>query len=319
MADKDALAATGSGSLYDVWDDMTSTFDPNTGIEAIYSGLPVAHSADGGNSWTINYADKAVLQKFDPNSPPDCSFHQYIGAQPFIGSDGTIYDAALRLGIDDPNCVGAPLTEDEWIFASHDGGVTFPQKVKIADVTPSTGAPFGAFQLGPAQYMRNLEFPTLAARAGNLYATWNDGASGHSHVVLATSGDGGNTWSTSQLTSGNNDEAQPSITADSAGLHVLYYEISPVGDGTSQLDVMASNSKNGKSWSTTRVTSQSFPGVDTLPQFDPIIAYTYMGDYVGSASDGNHQYFAWGDNRDVVKNFLWPNGRHDPDVFFAKQ
>jgi hypothetical protein len=24
-------------------------------------------------------------------------------------------------------------------------------------------------------------------------------------------------------------------------------------------------------------------------------------------------------NRDIVTNFLWPSGRHDPDVFFAKQ
>ena len=37
------------------------------------------------------------------------------------------------------------------------------------------------------------------------------------------------------------------------------------------------------------------------------------------ASDGQHQFIAWGDNRDIVKDFLWPNGRNDPDVFFAKQ
>ncbi len=68
----------------------------------------------------------------------------------------------------------------------------------------------------------------------------------------------------------------------------------------------------------TRVTSQSFPGVYNAPQFDPIIATAYMGDYIANVSDGSHQYFAWGDNRDVVTNFLWPQGRHDPDVFFAR-
>ena len=167
--------------------------------------------------------------------------------------------------------------------------------------------------------MRNLEFPTLAVKDGNLYAAWNDGASGHSHVVLATSKDGGNTWKTSPVTSGNNDEAQPALSADSSGLHLLYYEISPAGDGSSQLDVLVSNSKSGTSWTPNHVTSQSFPGVYTLPQFDPIIALTYMGDYIANVSDGTHQYFAWGDNRDSVTNFLWPQGRHDPDVFFAKQ
>jgi hypothetical protein len=45
----------------------------------------------------------------------------------------------------------------------------------------------------------------------------------------------------------------------------------------------------------------------------------YMGDYIGSATDGTNQYFAWGDNRDVVTNFMWPHGRNDPDIFAAKQ
>jgi hypothetical protein len=121
------------------------------------------------------------------------------------------------------------------------------------------------------------------------------------------------------VTSGSNNEAQPAISADGSGVHILYYEISPSGPGTSQLDTVVADSKNGgHSWSMTRVTSQSFPGVYTLPQFDPIIAFAYMGDYIANVSDGNHQYFAWGDNRDVVNNFLWPQGRHDPDVFFAR-
>jgi hypothetical protein len=319
-ADKDAMVAAGAGNLYDGWDDFTSTFDPVTGASTIYSGLPVAHSTDGAASWSIAYADKVVLRSFDPSKPPDCSAHQYIGAMPFVAADGTVYDAALKFNVDDPGCTfTAPVTEEEWIFASHDGGKTFPQKVKIADVSPSTGFTFGAFQLGPGQYMRNIEFPTLAEKGGTLYAAWNDGASGHSHIVLAASKDGGKTWKTSQVTSGENDQAQPALSADAGGVHLLYYEISPVGNGTSQADVMVSNSKNGTNWSTNRVTSQSFPGVYTLPQLDPIIALTYMGDYIANVSDGTHQYFAWGDNRDVVTNFLWPQGRHDPDVFFAKQ
>jgi hypothetical protein len=67
------------------------------------------------------------------------------------------------------------------------------------------------------------------------------------------------------------------------------------------------------------VTTTSFPGVLTVPQFDPIIAFGYMGDYIANVSDGNRQYFAWGDNRDRVTNFLWPQGRNDPNVYFAKQ
>src|SRR5206468_2267842 len=106
---------------------------------------------------------------FDPNGPPDCSFHQYIGAQSITGTDGTLYVASLRIDATDPTCSGAPVTESEYIFASHDNGATFGGGVKIANVSSSTG-PFGAFILGPAQYMRNLEFPTLAVRGSSLYA-----------------------------------------------------------------------------------------------------------------------------------------------------
>jgi BNR/Asp-box repeat protein len=317
-ADKDAMTAgPGVGNLYDVWDDFTFTFDPNTGNVTVSSGLAVAHSTNGGQTWSTVYADQVPI--FSDTDP--CSFHQYIGAQPIVGPDGTVYDAAVRFDLNDPTCSGAPMTESEHIFASHDGGATFPQKVKIADVTPSTGAFFGAFTLGHAQFMRNLEFPTLAFLGNTLYATWNDGGdgSGHSHIRLAKSTDGGQTWTTSFVTSGTSDEAQPSITGDSSGLHILYYEITPVGDGTSMLDVLVSNSADGSSFGAKRITTQSFPGVFTFPQFDPIIAFTYMGDYIASASSGGHQFFAWGDNRDVVNSFLWPSGRHDPDVFFAKQ
>jgi hypothetical protein len=168
--------------------------------------------------------------------------------------------------------------------------------------------------------MRNLEFPTLASFKGSVYMAWNDGGdgSGHSHIRLAQLDSSGRLLKSSFVTSGTNDEAQPALSADSA-LHVAYYQISTAASGDGQLDVQVTNSTNGSSWKVQRVTSQSFPGVFTVPQFDPLIAFGYMGDYIANVSDGTHQYIAWGDNRDIVSNFLWPSGRHDPDVFFAKQ
>ena len=210
------------------------------------------------------------------------------------------------------------MTFSEAIFFSNDGGATW----KSGAVQPigSSTQGFGAFTLGPGQLMRNLEFPTLAAFNGKVYVAWNDGGdgSGHSHIRLGRLNAFGQFSSLAFITSGNNDEAQPALSADT-GLHVAYYKITTASSGNAQLDVMASNSTNGTFFKVQRVTSQSFPGVFTLPQFDPIIAFTYMGDYIANVSDGTHQYIAWGDNRDIVTNFLWPSGRHDPDVFFAKQ
>jgi len=107
---------------------------------------------------------------------------------------------------------------------------------------------------------------------------------------------------------------QPALSADGSGVHLLYYQRNP----NNTLDVLVGNSKNGTRFATKRVTTQSFPGTLTVPQFDPIIAFGYMGDYIANVSDGSHQYFAWGDNRDTVTDPLYPNGRSDPDVFFAK-
>ena len=305
-ADKDALTAgPGKGNLYDVWDDFSvdNTFNP-------MSGLPVAHSTDGGQTWTITYASKV------PIFGAGCSFSQYIGAQPLVVGK-TIYDAAELISVNDPTCSGAPTTFSETVFVSHDGGATWSAGAVIP-ITSSTNG--GAFKLGTAMFMRNLEFPVLASFGGSAYMAWNDGGdgSGHSHIRLAQLDSSGNAVSVSFVTSGSNDEAQPAISADDS-LHIAYYQITTGSNGNGQLDVLISNSRDAHSWTARRVTSQSFPGVFTVPQFDPIIAFGYMGDYISNVSDGDHQYIAWGDNRDTVTNFLWPNGRNDPDVFFARQ
>jgi len=274
--------------------------------------MPVAHSTDGGQTWTTAYATNFT---FGPNS--GCSFQQEIGAQPFV-MGGVVLVAAEQFKVADPTCTGGTASLNEVVFVSRDSGATWTAGATIP-ITPSTQ--IGAFVLAPSQYMRNIEFPTLAAFKGNVYMAWNDGGngSGHSHIRLAQLDNSGNlVGGTSFVTSGTNDEAQPSLTGDSS-LHLTYYQISTDANGNGQLDVFISNTNNGNSWKTQRVTSQSFPGVYTVPQFDPLFAFAYMGDYIASANDGQHVYMAWGDNRDIVTDFLWPNGRHDPDVFFARQ
>ena len=109
----------------------------------------------------------------------------------------------------------------------------------------------------------------------------------------------------------------PALSVVSTGLHLLYYHRYP----NNTIDVFIGNSiNNGTSFITTqRVTSQPFRGSLTVPQFDPLIAFGYMGDYIANVGIGSHAYFAWGDNRDTVTDFMYPQGRNDPDVFLAKQ
>jgi hypothetical protein len=309
-ADKPALAAGPDpvvktrDDLYDTWDDFT--FTP---AGQFFTGLPVAHSANGGATWQLVYA-----KRFNLTNVTGCSLKQFIGATPIVNpADGTLYVVAERLIANDPNCVGTPPQRSEWIFRSTDGGKTFGPGVKIATATEAV--PNGALFLGPGKYMRDLELPAIALRGNAIYVAWNGGAHGPSHIRLATSTDNGQTWSARFVTSGPTDDVQPALSADGSGIHLLYYHRNP--DNT--LDVLVANSRSGTTFTTRRVTTQSFPGVLTVPQFDPIIAFTYMGDYIANVSDGSHQYFAWGDNRDTLTDFLYPNGRNDPDVFFARQ
>ena len=304
LADKPALTSgpnpDGGTVLYDAWDDSACD---NT---SCFNGLPVAHSTDGGRTWKVVYADKVSQDS------SGCSFTQYIGSQPLVLADGTLDVAAEKISTVDPNCNGAPLEFSEVMFTSTDGGHTFSNAQKIASVTPAFAD--GALTLGPGELMRTIEFPTIAERGGVLYVAWNDGRrSNHSHIALASSANGGHSWDLSFVTQGMGDEVQPALTADASGLHLLYY-----GRTGHTLDVYEANSTNGLSWNRQRISSQSSPGVPTFPQFDPIIAFGYMGDYIANVQEGTHHYFAWGDNRHIVKDLLWPGGRHDPDVFFAK-
>jgi hypothetical protein len=316
IGDKEAMAigrdprqAT-RDNIYVAWDDFYFDFQTCTDASCPFLiGLPVARSTDGGATWDVTYADR-----FASDINTGCSFQQYIGVNPIVNPrNGDLFVSGERISVDDPNCEGGTLRFDISIFRSTDGGQTFGPRVKIADVTSSF--PEGYLKLADSQYIRNLEFPTSAFLGNALYVAWNDGASGNSHVRLAKSTSNGASWNLSWATQGTNDEFQPALSSDDAGLHLLYYQRN--NDNT--LDTIVGNSANGSSFVARRVSTRSFPGVSTFPQFDPIIAFAYMGDYIANVSDGTHQYFAWGDNRDRVTNFLWPDGRNDPNVYFARQ
>jgi len=315
FGDKEAMT-TGPDPVTKSRDNLYVTWD-NFGCDdtGCFEGLVLARSIDSGATWTTSYLDKHY-DVFDENNP-DCSFQQYIGAQPLVDpKDGTLYIAAERFSVVDVGCLGGTFTQEQSLFVSTNGGATFGPRIKIADVTSAT--PFGAVNLGPGQFMRTIEFPVMAIFKNALYVAWNNGSnasSDHSHIRLAKSTNRGSSWSLSWVTSGSNDEYQPALSADAGALHLLYYQ----RNANNTLDVRLGNSTSGSSFNSKRVTTTSFPGVLTVPQFDPIIAWGYMGDYIANASDGSHVYLAWGDNRDKVVNQLWTDGRNDPNVYFAKQ
>lgn len=305
--DKEALtvgrskASAAEDTVYVAWDDFV-----DDGQGGFFAGLPVARSQDGGRTFQLAYADKIT------SDPSSCSFGQYIGSQPSVDpATGDLTVVSVRIAVDDPTCEGGTEVFDIVAVTSKDGGATFTEPVVVATVSD-----FAAIDLGPGRVARNLPLPTVTRLGSTLVTAWNEGAPGASRTLWSASKDGGATWSaTVPVPSPAGEDFQPALSADAAGLHLAAYHKNP--DLT--VDVLLSDSRNGTAWTTKRVTTKAFPGVFNNPQFDPVIATGYMGDYIANVATDGRLYLAWGDNRDIVKNSLWPAGRNDPDVFFAKR
>jgi hypothetical protein len=286
------------------------------------SGLAFSRSTDGGAHYsTIRHLDSSCNPAAPPGAPNNCTFDQYTGADPVADtSSGTLYLAAWHVHGDNPTCASPPppnsTTFEQRLFKSTDGGVNWTGPTKIADVNHVF---FWGF-LGPGKFVRTNDFPDMAVNGSNVYVVWNDARctqqACQSHIVMATSSDSGQHFTTpADVTTGNMNELQPQISLDAAGLHLLYLQL-----GATTFNAVVSNSSNGgSSWTAQRVSNVGSQGVFTLPQFDPMADPGYMGDYLANVSSGGHRYFAWGDNRNTVTDFMYPAGRKDPDVYFAKQ
>lgn len=188
----------------------------------------------------------------------------------------------------------------------------------------------------PGHDARLFEMPTTTIDSnGVLYAAWNDrpqgvgGDTGNAtRVFFSFSRDGNVSWSSPVVISGKlsrttmSDRFQPWITADSGGVHAMWYERtagSPadlIVSAKADLSLATSTAAPKLTATESQLSSVSFPIIQTNPQQDPVISFCYMGDYNNIASDGTHRYVTWGDNRNVVTTSA--GSENQPDVFFQK-
>ncbi|MFN2545154.1 MAG: hypothetical protein ABR600_11400 [Actinomycetota bacterium] len=110
------------------------------------------------------------------------------------------------------------------------------------------------------------------------------------------------------------DAFMPSLSADATGVSVIYYQRV---SGT-LLKTGVATSTDGVTFTAQDLSSAAFSLPITFPNFDTGLAACYMGDYLGVARVAGTTYAAWGDTRDVLVNAYWPEGRPDPNVYFAK-
>ena len=236
------------------------------------------------------------------------------GAFPFVGPNGTIYVAWQDFG-----CIGGFQPGIE-ITKSTDGGLTWSPFVAVSPADFAQDDTATAFcGLALKGNIRITNFPqvgTSPTNSNQVYVTWNakPSASDDADVFFIRSTDGGATWSVPVRLnddSSTSDQFMPALDVAADGtLLVTWYDRreDPLNSNMRPWGVLSYD--GGLSF------TSNFPIGDTLfppaVNFDPVVAYCYMGDYNWITHDpANNFHITWGDNRNTV------GSRHDPDIFYA--
>jgi BNR repeat-like domain len=293
--------------VYVSW--MESFFDQHTG--AIGTRIMLTSSRDQGATW------RRPVEVFTQPA--------FLGKQALYvnGSSLAVDPATGRVYlaweqfVDRPQGGGRYALRREQLTHSEDGGITFARRRVVAlpgavgVFNPACG---NAVKFGAGRLVRIQEFPSIGVGpAGEVLLAFDSQSNRRISVRVARSTDGGATWSRVTVAA-SPDAFMPALSADDTGASIVFYQRVP----TKLLKAAIATSTDGATWTTQDLSDAAFPVPITFPSFDPSTAPCYMGDYLGVQRVAGTSYTGWGDNRDVVVNRFWPNGRPDPDVFFAE-
>jgi hypothetical protein len=264
--DKESLTidSTDPSYVYAVWDRLDAN---GRGITLL------ARSTDGGVSWS------SAVPIFDPGAG-----RQTIGNVAVTTPDGAVHVFFTELG---PSAGNPAVTEGSLnVMRSTNKGVTWSAPVRIAQLL-AVGTRL------PAQtsvVVRAGEIlGTFAAHPGNgtLYAAWQDSrftSGARDSIALATSTDGGATWSTPVRVNANATVPAftPTLAVLASGLiGVTYYDFRQAATTTFQpTDLWLAVSRDGAAWTETRLAG-NFDLLDA-----PNAGGLFLGDYHGLVADG---------------------------------
>jgi hypothetical protein len=319
MQDKDWLAVdtrafgTGAGNVYVCWRRFGGA-----------GGIQFSRSTDGG----VSFTQLAASLSAGTINVQGCVVA--VDTSPFDIGSGNVYVAWLE------SLPGA-MTGEIHFRRSTNAGVTFGPEIIVASAFPLAETPtpnacgrlaFFDLEAGFANRgIRSAPFPgmTVDPTTGDVHVVWHRaGLAGGSLSDIAHSVSTSNGVSfgpTERINSVvNGDQFFPAIAANIDGtITVMYY--STQNSGTRRLiDVYKVTALAGSLFGTSeRVTDVSFDRAQTNPNFDPIVATCYMGDYNGITSPApglgsNEFYLTWGDNRLPIPPGLPAAGLPDPDV-----
>jgi hypothetical protein len=255
------------------------------------SRISVSHSSDGGSTWSRATVDP--VQKFP-------SVDQFSDLA--IGKDGTVYVSWMRCTASGGSCGGTQATL--LVSKSTDEGATWSQPATIATVTlapdPGHCCFYGALpntservSAGAVLGIDNSSGP----RAGNLYAAFYTWTGSFMVLQVATSTDGGASWSAPVRVTpcgDPGDEFFPWLSVSSGGLvGVSWLDRRDDPFNVSYEAFAAVSSDGGASFPNLQIASAA-----SSPKNDGFNG-TFMGDYTGSVwnAAGAALYASWMDSR----------------------
>ena len=183
------------------------------------TALVVARSTDGGRTW----GPARPVGTFEPLDPSQLAFFRQ-GVQIVVLPDGTLVNAFFRILLDQRNVV---VDFEQALFRSFDQGQTWERMdTVVSEFQPATAVDP---ELGiPVRDAGELPDIAVNRTTGELYMTWQDrNRKGLVGVVVARSGDGGDTWSKPVRVNANQKVQAflPTVSVNQDGtVGVLFYD-----------------------------------------------------------------------------------------------
>jgi hypothetical protein len=245
------------------------------------SEITVAHSNNGGSSWTNVAIDtKQIFPVVDQFS--DIT----------TGKDGTVYATWIRCTANGPTGDCGGTTASIMLSKSTDGGNTWSAATVIftANLAPDNPSCcfYGAL---PNTDERVSEIPVIAAdnstgaHAGNLYVTYYNWTGAFMKVYVATSTNGGATWTQKAVapSSATHDQFFPWVNVSRGGLVGVSWMDRRNDAANVNYEAFASFSANGGASFTP---NQDLSAAPSNPFNDGFGGF-FIGDYTGNAWAGN--------------------------------
>lgn len=267
--DKPMITVAPDNTVYVAWDNAS----PRNGKSSDNDVILVSSSHDQGATFSTPVAA----------SPSTGGPAAVIGADPFVGPDGTLYVAWQD-----------SVHPSIQVSSSTDGGLTFSAPSPIS----TTLATFQV--LPPAQAVRGaLIYPACSAdREGRLYCSWSDATASNGMRVFVSTSDNGTSWSRARAvgdTTTLSDQFNQWLAVDSGTGNVVvsWYDTRNDPTRASTEYSMVESTTRGSSYSSliqlaTKPTNETCCGAQMHDQY---------GDYEGIAALNGSVHPIWTDRR----------------------